>query len=56
MLYRLFQFLIIIIILFFFVISFLGKLGSVLRILPFRSFIKSHVFFVLFLNSNILLE
>ena len=41
---------------FFSITSFIGKLDSVLRALPISSFITPHVFFALFLNSNILLE
>ena len=41
---------------FFSITSFLGKLDSVLWILPISSFITPHVFFALFLNCNILLE
>ena len=41
---------------FFSITIFLGKLDSVLRVLPISSLTTPHVFFALFLNSNILLE
>ena len=41
---------------FFSIPNLLGKLESVLPILPISSFITRHVFFALFLNSNISLK